>query len=69
MVNANVVNGTLPELISVVFEGKKDSDTITADTLEKYMTAHKSLWSMRVLEANAAISYPANIIQAVEACI
>lgn len=69
MVNANVENGTLPELISVVFEGKKDSDTITADTLEKYMTAHKSLWSMRVLEANAAISYPANIIQAVEACI
>lgn len=61
MVKLNVVNGTLCELMCVVFEGKKDLDTITLDTLEKYMTLHKSLWSSCVLEANAAICYPLNM--------
>lgn len=68
MIHANMENGTIKNLAQVVYGKEQISEDVLTDKLETYMTGHKSLWSMRVLEKNTDISYPDNINQAIKEC-
>ena len=68
MIHANIENGTIKNLAQVVYGKEQISEDGLMDKLETYMTGHKSLWSMRVLEKNTDISYPDNINQAIKEC-